>query len=157
MFFCFSLTAIPWQFSSKSNTSSTLPRKGSKKTFADKFAKPFTNIKHSMSKAFIPPITSSDNLYQSATLDASFRSMNRADIRRTSDFTALNDSYKLLENQVNDLKQLIEEKDSMIKNLKKTSDDDRRRYEKENNGLRQMIEQLQYENSQLKAIYQPDN
>lgn len=150
-------SAIPWQFSSKSNTSSTLPRKGSKKTFADKFAKPFTNIKHSMSKAFIPPITSSDNLYQSATLDASFRSMNRADIRRTSDFTALNDSYKLLENQVNDLKQLVEEKDSMIKNLKKTSDDDRRRYEKENSSLRQMIEQLQYENSQLKAIYQPDN
>jgi len=145
--------ALPWQFSSKSDASTTLPRKGSKKTLADKFAKPFSNIKQSMSKAFIPPITSMENVCSSATLDSSFRSPNR----RISELNFSNECNRMLESQISELKTTIDEKDSLIKSLRKTCDDDRRRYEKETRDLRQFIEQLQYENAQLKAIYQPDN
>jgi len=55
------------------------------------------------------------------------------------------------------LKGIIGRKDNQINNLTKTSEDERLKYEKENLELKQQIEQLQFENSKLKTLYQPDN
>jgi hypothetical protein len=48
------------------------------------------------------------------------------------------------------LKGIIDKKEAIIE----TSEEERLRYEKENFELKQQIEQLQIENSQLKNLYQ---
>jgi len=58
------------QFGSKGNGSSTA-RKSSKKAFADKFGKSISNFKISMSKAFNPQVSSTENLNHANTIDIS--------------------------------------------------------------------------------------
>jgi len=137
-------------------------RKTSKKTFADKFGKSLTNFKVSMSKAFYPHMSSMENLENSNTIDvASIQTTNnnnnqRLD-RRSLDSNLLTDYLKTLQNEICVLKGIIDKKETIILNLTKTSDEERIRYEKENLELKQQIEQLQFENYQLKTVHQPDN
>lgn len=118
-----------------------------------------TNFKVSMSKAFNPHLCSSENLLQSNTIDTSSyrRAQNQRGNRPNSESSVLTDHLKHLQNEVCVLKGIIDKKETIITNLTKTSDDERLRYEKENLELKQQIEQLQYENCQLKALYKPDN
>jgi hypothetical protein len=146
--------AIPWQFGSKSNVCSSSTRKTSKKTFADKVGKSISSFKLSMSKAFIPHLSSTDTISRSNTIDvSSFRSSRQPDQRRSVDLNLSNNYLKILHNEICVLKGIIDKKEAIIK----TSEEERLRYEKENFELKQQIEQLQIENSQLKSLYQADN
>ncbi len=142
---------IPWQFSVKSNVSST--RKTPKKTFADKVGKSISSFKLSMSKAFIPHISPTDMTLHSNTIDlSSFRSSRQPEQRRSVDLTLSNNYLKVLHNEICVLREIIDKKEAIIKTL----EEERPRYEKENFELKQQIEQLQIENSQLKSLYQAD-
>lgn len=117
------------------------------------------HFKISMSKAFNPHLSSTENLLQSNTIDISSygRTNHQHDTRRNFDTNILTDYLKTLQNEICVLKGIIDEKKTFISDLTKTSEEERSKYEKENVELRQQILQLQYENSQLKALYQPDN
>jgi hypothetical protein len=112
-----------------------------------------------MSKAFYPHLSSTENILHSNTIDVtSFRTTNnQCEGRRSLDSTLLTDYLKKLQNEICVLKGIIDKKENLIINLTKTSDEERLKYEKENLDLKQQIEQLQIENCQLKALYQPDN
>jgi hypothetical protein len=113
-----------------------------------------------MSKAFYPHISSTENISNSNTIDISSLRMttnNQHGARRSLDSTMLTDYLKTLQNEICILKGIIDKKENIIINLTKTSDEERLKYEKENLELKQQIEQLQFENSQLKARYQSDN
>lgn len=122
---------IPIQIISTSNVSSPA-RKSSKKTFANKFGKSISSFKSSMTRAFNPQFTSTDNL-QSSNL--------------------LTDGLKVLHDEIRVLKQLVDRKEMLLNHVTKTSYEDRLKYEKENFELKQQIEQLIDENMQLKARY----
>jgi len=115
-----------------------------------------------MSKAFYPHMSSMENLENSNTIDvASIQTTNnnnnqRLD-RRSLDSNLLTDYLKTLQNEICVLKGIIDKKETIILNLTKTTDEERIRYEKENLELKQQIEQLQFENCQLKTVHQPDN
>jgi hypothetical protein len=107
-----------------------------------------------MSKAFIPHISSTDMTSHSNTIDgSSFRYSRQPEQRRSVDLTLSNNYLKVLHNEICVLKGIIDKKEAIIK----TSEEERLRYEKENFELKQQIEQLQIENSQLKSLYQADN
>jgi hypothetical protein len=113
-----------------------------------------------MSKAFYPHMTSMENLTNSNTIDvSSLRPTNNNQYldRRSLDSNLLTDYLKTLQNEICVLKGIIDKKETIILNLTKTTDEERIRYEKENLELKQQIEQLQFENCQLKTIHQPDN
>ncbi|CAF0873127.1 unnamed protein product [Adineta steineri] len=147
---------IPSQILSKSNVSSPI-RKTSKKTFANKFGKSITNFKTSVSRAFHPHFSSSENIQYSSCINISSRTLNQTDQSSKSiQSNILNDCLKNLQDEIYILKDLIDKKDNLLNNLTKTSYEERLKYEKENIELKQIIEQLQYENEQLKARYQSD-
>jgi hypothetical protein len=153
-FYSFFNLAIPFSFGSRNDVS----RKASKKTLADKFGKSLSSFKLSMSKAFYPHTSSTDNILHSNTIDvSSFRVPHPRDDRRSLDSNLLTDYLKTLQNQICILKGIIDKKENEIIHLTKTSDNERFKYEQENLELKHQIEQLKFENTQLKVLYQPDN
>jgi hypothetical protein len=148
---------IPSQLIFKSNASSPA-RKIPKKTFVNKFGKSISNFKSSMSKAFYPHFSSTENIQHAHTIDISSpRPMSQPVECKTSDSNMLTDCLKTLQNEIRILKELIDRKENMLMNITKTSSEERLKYEKENIQLKEQIYQLQIENGQLKARYQSDN
>ena len=145
--------AISWQFGLKNNGVLSMGKNG-KKSFADKVGKSISTFKTSMSKAFIPHMHSLDSDSHAHTIDMSSL---RADQRRSVDAN-LNENYlKILQDEICVLKGIIDKKEITINQMRKSSDEERLQYLQENAQLKQQIEQLQWENSQLKAFYQADN
>lgn len=140
---------MSWQFGLKSNSFLSMGKTGTK-SFADKVGKSITTLKTSVSKAFIPHDSSS----QAHTIDTSSL---RADQHRTVDINTTENYLKVLQEEICVLKGIIGKKETMIIQLRKTSDEERLQYQQENSQLKQQIERLQWENSQLKAFYQADN
>ena len=86
----------------------------------------------------------------------SSQTINQHDSPKSIQSDFLNDCLKSLQDEIRVLKDLIDKKQNLINNLTKTSNEERLKYEEENILLKQKIEQLQFENSQLKARYQSD-
>ncbi|CAF0777321.1 unnamed protein product [Rotaria sordida] len=145
---------IPSQILSANNVTSSI-RKIPKKTFANKLGKSLSNFKSNVSKALNPHISSNETIQHLNTIDiTSSRTIYQHDKRNIFDTNLLNDCLKSLQNENHLLKELINKKDISFINLTKTSYEERLKYEREINQLKQIIEQLQMENLQLKARYQ---
>lgn len=107
-----------------------------------------------MSKAFIPHGSTLEATSHGHTIDVS---SVRPEQRRSVD-SNLTDSYlKILHDEICVLKGIIDKKEAMILQLTKDSDEERLQHRQENSHLQSQIEQLQRENSQLKAFQQADN
>ncbi|CAF4123854.1 unnamed protein product [Rotaria sp. Silwood2] len=142
------------QLLSTSNISSPA-RKISKKNFANKVGKSLSNFKSNVSKAFNPHFSSTETIQYSNTMDASsHRTICQNDKRNTFDSNLLTDCLKSLQNENHILKELIDKKEASFMNLTKTSYEERLKYEREISQLKQTIDELRLENSQLKAHYQ---
>jgi hypothetical protein len=140
---------------SKTNVSSHV-RKPSKRNFANKFGKSFLNFKSTMSKAFHPAFSSTENMQYSNAINMSSQTINQHDSPKAFQSNFLTDCLKSLQDEIRILKELIDKKQNLLTTLTITSNEERRKYEEENMQLKQKIEQLQFENSQLKARYQSD-
>lgn len=109
----------------------------SKKGLANKFGKSFSSFKSSMSKAI-----------------QSHKSSNESESHMNEMFSSSqsNDAQliiKQLQNEIVRLKELVEDRDLLINDLKKSSHDERNKFERERLQLNQKVEQLQQENIQL--------
>ena len=110
-----------------------------------------------MSKAFHPHFSSTENILQSNTIDISSpRPVLQSVEPKTFDSSLLSECLQTLQNEIRILKELIDIKENRLKNITKSSYEERMKYEKENLQLKQQIYQLQIENCQLKARYQSD-
>ncbi len=110
-----------------------------------------------MSKAFHPHFSSTENILQSNTIDISSPLPVLQSVEpKTFDTNLLTECLKTLQNEIRILKELIDIKENRLKNVTKSSYEERMKYEKENLQLKQQIYQLQIENCQLKARYQSD-
>ncbi|CAF0790114.1 unnamed protein product [Rotaria sp. Silwood1] len=142
---------IPSQLLSTSNASSSI-RKIPKRTFANKVGKSLSNFKFNVSKAFNPHCSSSETIQHLNTMNiSSHRTTYQHDKRNIFDSSLLTDCLKSLQNENRILKELMDKKETAFINLTKTSYEERLKYEKEISQLKQTIEQLELENSQLKA------
>ncbi|CAF1960351.1 unnamed protein product [Rotaria magnacalcarata] len=148
---------ISSQLLSTRNISSSI-RKTQKKTFVNKFGKSFSNFKSNMTKAFHPSFSSTEAIQHSNTIDISsplaVYSYEKSNIFNSDVLTAC---LKSLQNENRLLKELIDEKETLLINLTKTSNEERLKYENENVQLKQAIKQLQIENSQFKARQQSNS
>ncbi|CAF0894438.1 unnamed protein product [Adineta ricciae] len=108
-----------------------------KKGLANKFGKSFSSFKSSMSKAMQSHKSSNETESQMNEIFSSSQSNDAQMI------------IKQLQNEIVRLKELVEDRDLMINDLKKSSHDERNKFEKERLKLNQKVEQLQQENIQL--------
>ncbi len=106
----------------------------SRKGFANKFGKSFSSLKSSMSKALQSHILPNEN--ESQTIDSLPSNQQQFE-------------SKALQNHIDLLKELLEEKELLIIDLRKTSHEEQLKFEKEKFQFKQKIEQLQNENMQL--------
>nr|ACD37555.1 Rho GTPase activating protein [Adineta vaga] len=109
----------------------------SKKGLTNKFGKSFSSFKSSMSKAIQSHILPNENESYSNDYISSNQSIDSQS------------SIKQLQNEIVLLKELLEEKDLLIHELRKTSTEERKKFDKEKFQLNQKILQLQSENNQL--------
>jgi len=111
-----------------------MEKSSSKKGFANKFGKSFSSLKSSMSKALQSHILPNEN--ESQTIDSLPSNQQQFE-------------SKALQNQIDLLKEVLEEKELLIIDLRKTSHEEQLKFEKEKFQFKQKIEQLQNENMQL--------
>ncbi|CAF4021069.1 unnamed protein product [Rotaria magnacalcarata] len=111
-----------------------------------------------MTKAFHPSFSSTEAIQHSNTIDISsplaVYPYEKSNIFNSDVLTAC---LKSLQNENRLLKELIDEKETLLINLTKTSNEERLKYENENVQLKQAIKQLQIENSQFKARQQSNS
>ncbi|CAF3387500.1 unnamed protein product [Rotaria socialis] len=111
-----------------------------------------------MTKAFHPSFSSIEAIEHSKTIGISSPlAVDPYETRHIFDSNVLTACLKSLQNENRLLKELIDEKETLLINLTKTSNEERLKYENENAQLKQTIKQLQIENSQFKARYQSNS
>ncbi|CAF1117700.1 unnamed protein product [Adineta steineri] len=119
-----------------------------KRGLANKFNKSFFSFKSTMSKALQTSHTSSSNENESQTIDSP--SSTSQSESKTFDYQLSNNSsLKQLQNDVDILKELLEQKELTILELRKNSYEERLQFDHEKLELNQKIEQLQNQNIQL--------
>lgn len=114
------------------------------KNFANKFGKSFYSLKSSMSKAL--QSHGSSNNTESQIIDLT---NNQEFERKPLDTSRSNNSLKRLQNDIDILKKLLNQKDLLLMELTNNSREDRLQFDKEKFQLNQKIEQLQNENFKL--------
>ncbi|CAF0914469.1 unnamed protein product [Rotaria sp. Silwood1] len=120
----------------------------SKKSLANKFGKSLSNLKLTMSKALQPHISLNDN--ESQIIDSSTSSANQQIRKKSLDNQLSNNLVKRLQNDIDILKELLDKKELLINELTEKSCEEHLKFDEEKFQLNQKIEQLQYENMQLK-------
>lgn len=127
-------------------------RKTPKRTLANKFGKSLSNFKSNMTKVLHPGFSSNEALQQLNANDISSPLEIRPyDKQNNVDSKSLATCIKSLQDENRLLKELVNRKEAQIIHLTKSSNEERLKYEIENLQLKRTIQQLQIENSQLKA------
>ncbi|CAF1173126.1 unnamed protein product [Adineta steineri] len=119
-----------------------------KRGLANKFGKSFFSLKSTMSKALQSSHTSSSNENESQTIDSP-SSTSQSESKTFEYQLSNNSSLKQLQNDVDILKELLEQKELTIIELRKNSYEERLQFDHEKLELNQKIEQLQHQNIQL--------
>jgi septal ring factor EnvC (AmiA/AmiB activator) len=122
-----------------------------KKTFADRLSKPFTNLKFAMPKAFQTHTIADTTVPTASSIPMPLTTSKIINDKKTNDTHDSIGSLRKLQNDIEYFKELLNRKEQHIQELTRTTNEERIKFEKDMQKLHRYIEHLTDENLQLKT------